>query len=90
MTHNCTLGPSGETFITVPGTHGDHVIKKPGGSSTPLTKTLRDEFAMAALVPLLDGSTTFPSNPEESDANYAKRAYEVADAMLKEKAKRDG
>jgi hypothetical protein len=45
---------------------------------------------MAALVPLLDGSTTFPSNPEESDANYAKRAYEVADAMLKEKAKRDG
>jgi hypothetical protein len=43
-------------------------------------KTLRDEFAMAALTGLVSGRAG--SHPSDQ-ANYAKRAYEIADAMLK-------
>jgi hypothetical protein len=43
-------------------------------------KTLRDEFAMAALQGLC-------ANQAMTAARFAQRAYELADAMLAERAK---
>lgn len=45
-------------------------------------KTLRDEFASKAMRPLVFGKPTYDSWDE-----VAKNAYEIADAMLKERAK---
>jgi hypothetical protein len=45
-------------------------------------KTLRDEFASKAMRPLIFGKPTYDSWDE-----VAKNAYEIADAMLKERAK---
>ena len=52
--------------------------------------TLRDEFAMAALTGNLAYSMTNPSygnyHENSSDSDLAKRCYEIADAMIKERA----
>ena len=45
-------------------------------------KTLRDEFASKAMRPLIFGKPTYDNWDE-----VAKNAYEIADAMLKERAK---
>lgn len=45
-------------------------------------KTLRDEFASKAMRPLVFGKPTYDSWDE-----VAKNAYEIADAMLKERNK---
>lgn len=47
-------------------------------------KTLRDEFAMAAMTGLLANSVTIFS---ETPSIYASMAYEQADAMMQERSK---
>lgn len=68
------------------------MIEKTGGAAFPndsapmngnnMGMTLRDYMAAKALTGLLSCADTAPSNP-----NWARRAYEIADAMLAERAK---
>jgi hypothetical protein len=53
------------------------------------TKTLRDEFAMAALTGLLSIPDTYKaaSNEPEADKWIARGAYELADAMMAQRKK---
>lgn len=46
--------------------------------------TLRDYFAAKIIVPLIGGSpgASFGSSHPETNLNYAKAAYSIADAML--------
>ena len=52
----------------------------PADTPAPETKTLRDEFAMAALQGMLASEAVF-------DRNMAEYAYEYADAMMEERKK---
>ncbi len=47
----------------------------------PVHDRLRDEFAMAALTGLLAANVDYDRQPEQA----AKRAYTLADAMLKQR-----
>ena len=59
----------------------DHHLPSDPGSAT--TKDLRDEFAMAALSPLLANRRQQDDWPN----TYATWAYEMADAMIKARDK---
>lgn len=48
-----------------------------GCDLTPLVGSLRDHFAMAALGRMVEPGSGY------RNSEYAKRAYEIADAMLK-------
>jgi hypothetical protein len=62
--------------------HRQDLISEVYVSDTPApeTKTLRDEFAMAALQGMLASEAAF-------DRNMAEYAYEYADAMMEERKK---
>lgn len=64
---------------TIP--HGPYFPYYPQGASFEAQKTLRDEFAIAALTGLIGGRKDF-SHPEMTTKFIAEVAYEFADAML--------
>jgi len=67
----------------------DQLSKGPNyDDSTAAPKTLRDEFAMAAM-PIVAAGMSIPQNLGEFTPSQfaAAMAYGIADAMLKERAK---
>jgi hypothetical protein len=53
-----------------------------------MARTLRDEFAMAALTGLVAGEIALPTECKpDAHKDWAKGAYKIANAMMKERLK---
>jgi hypothetical protein len=55
------------------------------GASVMNTKELRDEFAARVMAGICAGDWKFDTSEKTWDEVAAKRAYEIADAMMKER-----
>ncbi len=74
-----------------PSTHPPDMSKKEGNidTSRPELPTLRDYFAASALTGLMGDSGMRPNSVEEM-AHAAIRLYQMADAMLRARERKDG
>ena len=68
-----------------------------GGTAFPFARynvakggmSLRDYFAAKALHALMIHTLEYPTHPDTDPANYSKRAYQFADAMLAERLRKE-
>lgn len=89
MTKDEYVDPFHENNMPGPGVTTRSTGLQPWEVDTSMKKTLRDEFAMAALMNAEAIASVMPKDPVLAADELASLAYRIADAMLEARKQKD-